>query len=279
VVLLVGGDTYDYKDLLGYGAQSYLPSIYGSISSKETYFPLDGKYVDIDNDDVPDLAMGRLPVRTVGELTTLLQKRTQYINRSYRNSALFIADSEHTGAYNFKAAADAAIASDFDEWNVATAYLDDLDVWDAKSSIINAINAGTSLVSYYGHSSTNSWSVAGVLNTRDTALLNSATPTVITQWGCWNTYYVEPSADTMAQSYLLDGSGGAVSVAGAASQTSGSSEHTFAGYFNELVMGDENLSLGEAILQAKQTLASSQVGNLDIILAWGLLGFPELSFQ
>jgi hypothetical protein len=276
---LVGGDTYDYKNRLGFGAKSYLPSFYGPVSSKETFLPLDGKYTDIDDDDVPDLAMGRLPVRTVNELTTLLDKRSQYLSRSYTNRALFVADSVHTGAYDFKGEANDAIESNFSSWAVEKAYLDDQTVEDAKNTILDTINGGTSLVSYYGHASTNIWSTSGVLTSDDASKLYSSNPTVITQWGCWNTYYVEPKADTMAQRLLLDGIGGAVSVAGAASQTSGNAEHAFANYFNVATMQNEGLPLGEAILAAKRALADSRPGNKDIVLAWALLGFPELSIS
>lgn len=279
VILLVGGDTYDYKNHLGFGAQSYLPSLYGPISLAETYLPLDSKYVDLDDDSIPDLAMGRLPVKTVGELRLLLEKRFQYMNRDYQNKALFVADRVHQGAYNFKNIANEDIRENFDGWDVEKAYLDDQSSHNTNTAILEAMNSGTSLVSYYGHSATGLWSTSSVLRAEDASLLNDTNPTIITQWGCWGSYYVEPEADAMALSFLMEGHGGAVTIAGAASQTSGAAEHDFANYFSALTTGEDALSMGEAILQAKRALASARPGNKDIVLAWALLGFPELKLQ
>ena len=56
------------------------------------FAPVDAKYADIDDDDIPDIPIGRLPVRSMGELETLLNKRDAYNNRTYAKQALFTAD-------------------------------------------------------------------------------------------------------------------------------------------------------------------------------------------
>ena len=45
-------------------------------------------YADADNDGVPDLAIGRFPVRTTAELDTLVAKTLAYAAKSYGRTAV-----------------------------------------------------------------------------------------------------------------------------------------------------------------------------------------------
>ena len=67
-VLLVGADTYDYKNFLGTGSVSLVPTRYAAYGDIVRYAPADGLYVDRDRDGAPEAAIGRLPVRSVAEL-------------------------------------------------------------------------------------------------------------------------------------------------------------------------------------------------------------------
>ena len=73
-VLLVGGDSHDYHNYLGLASQSFIPTRYAQTDALVTYAPADGWYVDYNNDGKPQAALGRLPVRTVAELTQLVAK-------------------------------------------------------------------------------------------------------------------------------------------------------------------------------------------------------------
>ncbi len=273
---------------MGFGGESFVPSIFGPISQIETHVPLDGAYADVSNpaDDVPDIQLARLPVRTEVELDQLLTKRATYLNRSYASKTLFVADI--VGAYDFKGEADFAQSVYFNgnPWSNSTVYLDDLrQTYSnnqanqvARDMIESEINSGVSFISYYGHSSTDRWSTEASMLTASQIdqVFTGNKPAIVTQWGCWNTYYVDPAANTMAHELLLRNNG-AVSVAGAASQTSGSVENTFSLYFNNHVSSGK--TIGEAVLASKQNLAFSRPGNRDINLAWLLLGFPELTID
>ena len=47
------------------------------------------------------------------------------------------------------------------------------------------------------------------------------------QWGCWNTYYVDPVNAYLVQSFLFSGDRGAAAVLGASTLTDSSSEQLF----------------------------------------------------
>jgi hypothetical protein len=94
------------------------------------------------------------------------------------------------------------------------------------------------------------------------------------QWGCWNSYYVEPDANTMAHRFLFSNDKGAVAVFGASALTSVISEKAFAEFIIPEIIKPSQ-TIGESMLKAKQSLAEG--GDYrDVILGWNLLGDPAL---
>ena len=61
-VLLVGGDVYDYRNFENDDASSFIPSIYAAAGNSITFAPVDAKYVDIDDDNVPDLPLSLIHI-------------------------------------------------------------------------------------------------------------------------------------------------------------------------------------------------------------------------
>ncbi len=270
-VTLVGGDMFDYRDNLNSGARSFVPSLYVRIGVNLNAVPSDSKYGDLDDDNIPDLAITRLPVRTEVELERLLNKRTRYLARDNHRDAVFAADKADDG-YSFKSDSQALIASHFGDWDeVATAYIDDAGVADAKATLVSEINAGVSLTSYIGHSGTNYWSQDGlILGDEIAGLTNTQSPTVVAQWGCWNTFYVDPVNESMVQRFLLENDQGAVTVMGATSLTNADSEKALADLLYARL--NDGMSIGAAVLSAKRKFAESNPYQYDILLGWATLG-------
>ena len=274
-VLLVGGDTYDYRDYLGQGAISFVPSLYAATGELVRYAPVDPLYADTDNDGVPDLAIGRLPVRTSAELGYAVSKILAYANKGYGRSAVFAADVMD-GSVSFSGISDAFVEGLPAGWTVRKAYLDDASASVAKGNLVQAINEGSALTSYVGHSGYTEWTFSGLFKATDAAALtNVGRPTVVTQWGCWNTYYVSPSYNTLGHKFMLSGEQGAAAVLGAATLSESSSESAL----GQLLMPrltQPGMTLGMAIRDAKQDLAAEQRGLADVLLGWTLLGDPAL---
>jgi len=275
-VLLVGGDVYDYRRFENEDATSFIPSLYAATGNNITYAPVDAKYVDIDDDNVPDRAIARLPVRTVAQLETLLNKRDAYLARDYANTALLVADDyDDIQQYDFSSDADEIQADYLADWDVEQAYVDEIGVGAARAKVINQINAGSTLTAFFGHSSTNQWSFDGLFTGPDAAALqNQGKPTVVTQWGCWNAYYVSPNEDSMGHRFMMEGDRGAVAVMGASTLTNANSERELARLvFQRLSNGER---LGDAVTNAKQEYAQTNPNDLDVLLGWTVLGLPEL---
>jgi hypothetical protein len=281
-ILLVGGDTYDYKNYLGLNSVSFIPTLYGSTDDLITFAPIDAKYADTDGDNVPDINIGRFPVRTVEELANLGLKIKNYTNKTYAKTAVFAADKfDISNAYSFKADAETLIALLPQQWqnNIGAsnrAFVDDDGVALAKAKITDNINQGIALTSFIGHSGPRDWSFSRMFSASDAnALINSDSPTLVTQWGCWNTYFVSPTEDTMAHAFMLNQNGGAASVLGASTLTQAEHEKGLAQLVLTFLTHDE-MTLGDAVTQAKRIYAQTNPDARDVILGWNILGDPGL---
>lgn len=281
-VLLVGGDTYDYKNYLGLNSVSFIPTIYVQTDSLITFAPADAKYADMDDDNIPDINIGRFPVRTASELANLIQKINDYTYKSYGLTSVFAADKfDSSTGYSFKNDAEFLIDVLPQNWkdNISPnskAYIDDDGVAVAKTKITNNINQGVALTSFIGHSGPRDWSFSRMFSASDAlSLVNSNSPTLVTQWGCWNTYFVSPEEDTLAHAFMLNQNGGAASVLGASTLTKAAHEKGLAQLVLSYLTQDQ-MTLGNAVTKAKRAYAQTNPDALDVILGWNILGDPAL---
>ena len=196
-VLLVGGDTYDYFNYLGSGSISFIPTLYARTGDLVSFAPVDSLFGDIDGDGVQDVAVGRLPVRTDEELANVVTKTLEYAGKRYSKTAVFAADANDPNApVAFTTSSEAFIGKLGAGWDVTRAYVEGMGVSTARARLMDAIDQGAALTDFIGHSGLTVWTFSGLFNSRDVAALtNAGRPTVVTQWGCWNTYHVEPSYD------------------------------------------------------------------------------------
>ncbi|MFC1681759.1 C25 family cysteine peptidase [Pseudomonadota bacterium] len=277
MVLLLGGDIYDYHGYLGEDAISFVPTLYAQTDEIILFSPVDALYADVDDDNVPDVAIGRLPLRTTTELETWLNKSVAWEQRTYENTAVLAADRYDTDQeYSFSDDSDNLITSMPAGWSVTKAYLDDDTLANTKEKLLTAIEGGVSLTSFFGHSYEYGWSFDDLLSWYDVVdLQNSSLPTVVTQWGCWNTYYVLPYEDTLGHEFLLNGDRGAVAVLGASTLTEASAEREISTLLFDYLLVP-GMTMGDAILQAKRDYAEVNPDQFDIILGWTLLGDPAL---
>lgn len=279
-VLLVGGDSYDYRNYLGAGSVSFLPTLYTATGNGIFFAPADPLLADVNGDRVPDVAIGRFPVRTVAELDALIAKTLDYAAKDYGRTAVMAADSfDHRAKMSFKFHSDQILEQLGGDWTAQKAYLDDLSLADARSQLLASINQGTALTSYVGHSAPTLWTFSGLFSSADaTGLTNVGRPTVVVQWGCWNAYHVQPLYNTLGHSFLLFGDRGAAAVLGSATLLETASAQRLSEKLAPLI-GASGRSLGSAVTAAKQELALEAPEMADAILGFTILGDPALAVE
>lgn len=273
-VLLVGGDTYDYRNHLGIDSISFIPSLYVATGPIARYVPADPLYADVNHDNVPDVALGRFPVRSAAELNLMVSKTLAYASKAYDQTAVFASDLSE-GGLSFKNINE-AMSAQLPGWSVENVHLDDLSVVTARNQLIAAMNRGTALVTFTGHSGPQEWTFSSLFDmSHAAALTNHGKPFVVVQWGCWNSYYIDPQHNYMVQSFLFSGDQGAAAVLGASTLTDSTSE-ILLGRLLTPKLASPGMSLGQALLLAKNELAQAHPELLDVLLGWSLMGDPAL---
>lgn len=271
-VLLVGGDTYDYDDNLGLGSISFIPTHYRRLNDLIRFAPTDAPYADVDDDLLPDVALGRLPVRTPADLDRAIDKLLSQTQSQRPLDALFVAAAAEPGLNFTERAMDLRAALETTARSSELLSVDAIGVDGVRSRMQRDLQIGPSLVTYVGHSGVDRWSLDPLFTAQEaSALSNSTTPSVYVQWGCWNTYFVSPYFNSMAHALLFSG-GGASSVIGAAALTDSAGHQALGLAMYPLLSA--GVPLGDAVMQAKRAMNPAATYFNETSLGVNLLGDP-----
>jgi subtilisin-like proprotein convertase family protein len=275
-VLLVGADTTDPYDHLGLGSMTFVPTAYLPFVQYVTFSPTDEALVDVDGDNVGEVPIGRLPARTPAEVQAMVAKILlweQDVAPSGR-AALLSSGASRTG--NDFTALNTSYANALDTWTTTRTDVDTMGSAAVRSAVLAALNAGTPLVSYVGHSSIGQWDFTPILKWQDVATLtNAGRPNLVAQWGCWNAYYVEPSVESLSARLMRAPGAGAAAAIGATTLTSESSHLALGTRFYARLNGAPT-TVGDAFRAAKIDLLGSGAPT-DALLGMALLGDPAMS--
>lgn len=285
--LLVGGDSSDYKNYVVGNAISFIPTQYRRTNEFMAYAPVDALYADINNDNRGDILLGRFPVRSFAELDTLVAKTIAYGSSASSKRAVFIADRTRNNAVDFGAINSQVAGVLGPTWTVSSINLDSYPVdpmnpgaWAtaARGDIVNSLVAGKSLAVYTGHSAISSWSQNGLLTSSlvNGGLLSSAAPTALLQIGCYGSYFVEPTSNSLASS-LLSTAGGAAIVIGTTGLTEVEAGANLATEFLPHVRDQQ--TMGEALRRAQSDIFGREPEMMDIVIGSNILGDPTLKLR
>lgn len=287
-VLLVGGDSYDPYDHLGLGSVSFIPTAYARFDELVSWVPSDALLADGDGDAIPDVAIGRLPARTPDELAAMIDKLWAWeqrrpvpftpravlaAGRSDRNRDL--AEVNDAFAARLSSSAPPSVIG---SGPIGLAAVDDVGQPEARRRVLQAFDAGIPLISFVGHSSYGLWDFNPLLRWQDVAAMrNVGSPSLVTQWGCWNSYFVSPEVETLSDHLLVTPEVGAAGTIGSTTLTSASVHRVFGDrFFRTLAGGAE--TVGKALLTTQRELAAEGRPE-EAVLGMILLGDPAMPLQ
>jgi hypothetical protein len=286
-MLIVGGHTYDYLDVLNTGAINFIPTHYRPVSYAE-YATADNVFADLDDDNLPDLAIGRWPVRSVTDLQSIIAKSQAWQTKrktTNNQNAVLIAQPVDSRKLNFEDSLEGRIAPQITALNQFSeperVYLQRIEsdgvsepIAHARALISEAINSGTDLVSFAGHASTSGWGFQGIVNTQLIQdLENYNDPVIVMPLACYTTDYQDLSSNTLAHQWMFAGTQGAAAIHGAAFLGDYRENGIFAERF--LKKSRSVTVLGKAIQQAKRQMGSAN----QMLHNWTLLGDPTLLLE
>ncbi len=171
--------------------------------------------MDFDEDHVPELAIGRLPVQTVEEANTVVTKLVNYVPASrigtWTREALLVADDNDI--FDFAAASQDVATLLSPHLTVEELFLDQTDLTSLRSELLTRLNEGKLLVNYIGHGSTEVWAGGEVLTSADArALTNGERLPVFFSMNCLNGFFHDLCTESLAEALLKAKQGGAIAV-------------------------------------------------------------------
>ncbi len=265
--LFVGKASFDPRNYLGFGDYDLVPTKLINTELMET--GTDELLGDVSGDDLAELSIGRLPVRTAQEASAMISKIIGYERALASDSLLLVSDFDN--GFSFQQYSDRLRPLVPGTIRVASVIRGE-DQAASRQELINAINQGQKIVNYMGHGNVEQWR-GNLLTSADAAsLTNRDKLSVFVMMSCLNGYFHDASTDSLAES-LMRAPGGAVAVWASSGMTSPAGQIVI----NEeayRLMFDGSVTLGEATRRAKAAVTDS-----DVRRTWVLLGDPSMRLR
>jgi hypothetical protein len=271
-VLLGGAGTFDFRDHLGLGGNPVPPLL---ARTPDGLFSTDSMLGDVSGDGIPDLAVGRIPARSVAEMALYVEKILRYEDAAATDRVLLLADRSD-GAADFGADAQ-ALREGTPAADVALILRDELSLEEARQQLFDALQAGVGLLHYSGHGGIGQLGQDAILSSADAdGLRYGPMVPVVVAPTCVANRHELPTVPSLGEALVLAPHGGAAAVLAA----SGLSQ-----YGTTLGLSREWLSrswpapaegrLGDLLLDALAA-AAAQGTSPEAFRTYTLLGDPTL---
>ncbi len=295
-VLLVGDGTYDFKGHSGHDAQTFIPPYMAPVDPWWGETAADNRFVTVVGDDrLPDMLIGRLPVTSPDEATTVVDKLLHYETDpplgEWNAHHLFVADDPDSGG-DFHAEAELAytqvtspfIGSRFYYGAGGSAHIY-TDPDELRSDFLSRFDRGAGMITFNGHSSWHQWAVESFLRwDRDsaindvTSLRNRYRLPVVLGMTCFTGFFHHPAYPTMDESLLRHADGGAIAVWGSTGLGVATGHRALQTGFYRTVMDEGEMNLGSATLVGKTKLHADGI-HLDLLDTFTLFGDPAMAIN
>ncbi len=277
-VLLVGSGHYDYKGIV-VQAKNFMPPFEKEDAVIEDFFAaLDsGELVQYDAYDL-DIAVGRLPVKSVQEMNNYLNKVKEYEQVGkydhgvWRSNIILAADDAKNGSeedvtphtqYEEKVATllDAVVNQLNFRWNLKKVYLINYSYdaagqkKEATNDFLNILNQGALITNYFGHGSKTEWAAEGLLKSSYISRLsNKGRYTILNSFSCTVARFDEGKGRSLTEEFLVASNVGSIASVGATRETFGAENRAFGTNVMVSALGESGITYGEAYLKAKRSL-------------------------
>jgi len=265
-VMLAGDASFDPKDYLGFGDNDLVPTKLIDTQLMET--ASDAWLADFDGNGLAEMAIGRLPIRSQRDASSVVAKLINYERGATPEGVLLVADDSRDGV-DFEATSNELRAVIPDQ-RVEQINRGSLDPLTARNRLLDAINRGQRAINYAGHGNVDSWR-GGLFSSQDVnSLTNRGSLSVFMMMTCLNGYFHHPQIDSLAEVLMKAENAGAVAVWASSGVTFPSDQGVMSiEMFRSLFDPKNSWTMGEMTQRAR-----SAALNKDVRLTWILLGDP-----
>ncbi len=269
--LLIGDATNDPNNYLGTDDNEFIPAKLGATFNFET--ALDNWFADANGDGLPELALGRLPVRSAAQADAVVGKILAFKVSAIPRGGLFVSDRTVDGV-NFKAISEQLASLLPPLMTKQFINRTDGQPEQLRTQIVNSINLAKPLVvNWLGHGSTQVWTGDGLLRTQDVAALSNSAAGLFVMTTCLNGYFTDPQQQSLGEAVLLNPLGGAFGVITSTGLNQPEPQRAFNLALYQNLFG-KGLTLGEALTAARAATHDQDVRNTYL-----LFGDPTMTIS
>jgi len=274
-LLLNGRASLDPRNYLGFGSLDLVPTRIVPSSSLMT--GSDDWFSDFQDNGIPTIATGRLPVSTIAEAQTVAGKISTYEGQStngpWTSNALFVADKDDTESFTQDSqTVQIQLPATM---QVTDLFVDNVGTAAARGNIVNSINSGQALVNYLGHGSEEQWAGPFIFNEDSVnSLTNSSQLPVFLIMDCLNGFFQDVTAQPLGVSLILAPNGGGVAVLASSGLNQPTPQTNLDAMVLQSAFGANGMALGDAIVKAKSNIADP-----DVRRTFVLLGDPAMKVK
>lgn len=273
-VLLVGDASYDPLGIIAEPEINRLPTFFvntrfGGETASDIGYSL------LDQDLLPDIALGRLPASSPEQVSLYVKKVLVHeaIQPESPRQVLSVIDGSE-GSFQ-------ADAQDFMgqlDLSVQTRLLSALPGDSAMPvNLVQAFQDGQSMIAYFGHGSVTLWGKEKIFDAAAAAALANQRYPVVMTMTCLNGLFTHPTTTSLAESLLWSPQGGAVAVLAPSSLTLAEDQASLRRPFIDAIF-NQGLTLGQALLAA-QRIVIEQYPSSEAVTTFFLFGDPALKLK
>lgn len=297
-VLLFGDSSFDFLNHQSgeIPTKTFIPSF----QTAESFDPLSsyasddlyGMYTLTENEkkfeeEVMDLAVGRIPANNLSEAQAIVSKLIQYETSlgEWQQDMLFIADDGDFNIHQTQAdKLSNLIENRIPYMNPKRLFIDAFPqekqgnttfASEAKKQLNTALKKGVAIINYTGHGSENGWTAERLLRKGDVKQWNNAGkyPILFTATCEYGTFD-NPILQSGGEEALLQTAGGAIAVLTATRSAISGSNFEINQKFYEILSEKPDMRLGDVLRETKNAVAPSAVKR-----HFTLLGDPSMSLN
>jgi hypothetical protein len=269
-VIFAGDATFDPRNYLGLGNFDLVPT--RLVPTIQMEASSDDWFADFNDDELAEMAIGRLPVRTAAEAQVVISKIVSHDASQPGPTTLLVND--RNDGYNFQQASRIAKGLLPKEAEVVEVDRVQMDDASAKAAIMSNLNSGPKLVNYLGHGSLGVWNGSLLTIPDARTLTNREQLSVFMMMTCLNGLYQDVSLESLGEVLLKLPGGGAVAVWASSGMTEAQGQAAIDHELFRHLFGGGEITLGEAIIKAK-----AGTGDSDVRRTWVLLGDPSMKLR
>jgi hypothetical protein len=250
--LFVGDASVDPRNYSGSGGDNVnlVPTIITDTWNMET--TSDQMMADFNNDNIEDISVGRLPVRSTAELSTVLNKimaHETFSAQEIKQRGILMVSDAFIG-YNFAAGSRNTASTVPADVNKNYIDVGTSDAATIRQNVLDSMNAGPAVVNYFGHSTITVWTNTGIFRSSDAlSLTNYSRPSLSVMLACLSGSYAEVNYEALAEANLKAPNGGSFAVWAATGWNVAEDQEIMGKEFYRLAFS--GMRLGDAARQAK----------------------------